>query len=36
LILAFLIVDYTIYGWDMSVFLARKFMMLIEYLAFWR
>lgn len=36
LVLAFLAVDYHFTGWAMVLFLARKFILLIEYLAFWR
>ena len=28
--------DLLYFGWDLHIFLGRKFMELIEYLAFWR
>lgn len=36
LILAYLVVDYVRFDWSMSLFLARKFILLIDYLQFWR
>ncbi|MEL6682765.1 MAG: hypothetical protein AAFQ09_08975 [Pseudomonadota bacterium] len=36
LILAFLAVDYSQYDWAMTLFLLRKLLDLIEYLAIWR
>ncbi len=36
LILGLLAADYFYLGWDISVFLGRKMLELIEYLAFWR
>ena len=36
LIAAFLAYDALAMDWEMSVFLGRKGMALIEYLAFWR
>jgi hypothetical protein len=32
----FLAVDATLYDWDMSLFLARRFAALLNWLAFWR
>ncbi|MDJ0824523.1 MAG: hypothetical protein QNJ16_03355 [Rhodobacter sp.] len=36
LILGFLALDYFVLGWDVVIFLGRKLMELIEYIAFWR
>ena len=36
LILAFLAIDYYFADWAMALFLARKFILLLEYVAFWR
>lgn len=36
MILGALMVDAVFYGWDSTVFLARKFVDLIEWLKFWR
>jgi len=36
IVLVFLLVDFLRYDWNMSLFLARKFLDLIEYLQFWR
>lgn len=36
LIIGFFVLDHYVLGLDAGVFLARKFMELIEYLAFWR
>ena len=36
IILAFFAVDYTQYEWDMTAFLLRKLLDLIEYIAIWR
>lgn len=36
LILIGLGVDYMVYDWSGSIFLARKLMNLIEWLSFWR
>lgn len=36
LIAVFLAVDYSQYQWDMTTFLIRKLLDLIEYLAIWR
>ncbi|MEL6839708.1 MAG: hypothetical protein AAFP85_10470 [Pseudomonadota bacterium] len=36
IIVAFFAVDYTQYNWDMTTFLLRKLLDLIEYLAIWR
>ncbi|WP_181711205.1 hypothetical protein [Roseovarius sp. TE539] len=35
-ILTGLAVDFHYFGWDATVFLARKLTVLIEWLAFWR
>ncbi len=35
-ILGFLAVDFIAFRWEMSVFLGRKMLDLIEYTAFWR
>ncbi len=36
LILCFFIVDYFVYDLTNSVFLGRKFVELVDYVAFWR
>ncbi|MCG6901777.1 MAG: hypothetical protein LJE68_03765 [Rhodobacter sp.] len=36
IILGFLALDILVLGWDVPLFLARKLMAFIEYLAFWR
>ncbi len=36
IILGFFAVDYAQYNWDMTTFLLRKLLDLIEYLAVWR
>lgn len=36
LILGFLGVDYFYLDWQMSIFLGRKLLAMIEYIAFWR
>jgi hypothetical protein len=36
LIAALLIADYALADWANSLFLARKMLLLIEWLAFWR
>ena len=36
LILLFFGVDYLVYQWDLTVFLGRKLVELIEWMAFWR
>mgnify|MGYP001793379011 len=36
LILSFFAVDHARYNWDMTTFLLRKLLDLIEYLAIWR
>lgn len=35
-ILVALGIDWQVYNWDGTLFLARKLIMLIEWLAFWR
>lgn len=35
-VLAFFAVDHFVMEWDMTVFLGKKFLDLIEYLKFWR
>ena len=35
-ILGFLALDYLVLHWDVPVFLGRKLMDSVEYLAFWR
>ena len=32
----FIAVDATLFGWDLSLFLARRFAALLNWLAFWR
>lgn len=36
IVIAALAVDAVLHGWFYSLFLAKKFVDLIEYLAFWR
>ena len=36
LILGFLAADLLVFHWDIHLFLARKFVVLIEWVAFWR
>ncbi len=36
LILGFLALDYFVLDWDVPVFLGRKLLDLIEWMAFWR
>ena len=36
LILGFFALDFLRFDWEMSLFLARKMLDFIEYLAFWR
>ncbi|MGR3453143.1 hypothetical protein [Pseudooceanicola sp.] len=36
LVAAFLAVDALVFGWANSLFLAKKFADMIEWLAFWR
>jgi hypothetical protein len=36
LILGFFAVDYYYYDWQLSIFVARKMLDMIEYFAFWR
>ena len=31
-----ILLDVFVYGWDLHIFLGRKLVELIEYLAFWR
>jgi hypothetical protein len=35
-IIAFLLFDFLRYDWQMTVFLARKFLNLLDYIKFWR
>ncbi|EPX80200.1 hypothetical protein [Litoreibacter arenae] len=28
--------DFFVFGWDLHIFLGRKLLALIEYMAFWR
>ncbi len=35
-ILAVILLDALVYDWDLHIFLGRKLVELIEYLAFWR
>lgn len=36
IILGFLALDYFVLDWDSPLFLGRKLLELVEYLAFWR
>jgi len=36
LILGFLALDYFVLGFDVPIFLGRKLLELLEYIAFWR
>lgn len=36
LILGFLAVDFHQYDWEMTIYLGRKLVELVEWLAFWR
>ncbi len=36
LLIALLAVDYALFDWANSLFLSRKFVALIEWMAFWR
>ncbi len=36
LVLGFIAVDLYVYDWAMTLYVARKFVLLIEYLQFWR
>lgn len=33
---AFLMLDATLFGWDLSLALARRFAALLQWMAFWR
>lgn len=35
-IAGFLAIDATLWGWEMSLYLARKFAGLLSWMAFWR
>ena len=36
LIVGFLALDLFVLGWEVPLFLGRKFLALLEYIAFWR
>ena len=36
MIIGFLVADGILFGWQMSLFLGRKFTILTEYIKFWR
>ncbi len=36
LLLSVVLMDTLLFGWDLHIFLGRKLVELIEYLAFWR
>lgn len=36
LILAILLADWFVFGWDLHIFLGRRLVQLTEYIAFWR
>ncbi|WP_415182586.1 hypothetical protein [Phaeovulum sp.] len=36
LIVAFFLIDFVFYGWNASLFIAKKIFDLVDYVAFWR